>query len=173
MHFAAIGRILGVLLMLFSVSHVPPLLIALYDNGGSSSSFAWSFAITLLTGFFIWLPVRRVRAELRVRDGYLITALFWFVLGTFGAIPFMLSLSPNMGVADSLFEAFSGISTTGATVLTGIDQLPRSILYYRQQLQWLGGMGIVVLAVAIMPMLGVGGMQLYRTEIQQALAADC
>ena len=165
MHFAAIGRILGVLLMLFSVSHVPPLLIALYDNGGSSSSFAWSFAITLLTGFFIWLPVRRVRAELRVRDGYLITALFWFVLGTFGAIPFMLSLSPNMGVADSLFEAFSGISTTGATVLTGIDQLPRSILYYRQQLQWLGGMGIVVLAVAIMPMLGVGGMQLYRTEM--------
>ena len=165
MHFAAIGRILGVLLMLFSISHVPPLLIALYDNGGSSSSFAWSFAITLLTGFFIWLPVRRVRAELRVRDGYLITALFWFVLGTFGAIPFMLSLSPNMGVADSLFEAFSGISTTGATVLTGIDQLPRSILYYRQQLQWLGGMGIVVLAVAIMPMLGVGGMQLYRTEM--------
>ena len=165
MHFAAIGRILGVLLMLFSISHVPPLLIALYDNGGSSSSFAWSFAITLLTGFFIWLPVRRARAELRVRDGYLITALFWFVLGTFGAIPFMLSLSPNMGVADSLFEAFSGISTTGATVLTGIDQLPRSILYYRQQLQWLGGMGIVVLAVAIMPMLGVGGMQLYRTEM--------
>ena len=165
MHFAAIGRILGVLLMLFSISHVPPLLIALYDNGGSSSSFAWSFAITLLTGLFIWLPVRRARAELRVRDGYLITALFWFVLGTFGAIPFMLSLSPNMGVADSLFEAFSGISTTGATVLTGIDQLPRSILYYRQQLQWLGGMGIVVLAVAIMPMLGVGGMQLYRTEM--------
>ncbi len=165
MHFAAIGRILGVLLMLFSISHVPPLLIALYDNGGSSSSFAWSFAITLLTGLFIWLPVRHARAELRVRDGYLITAMFWIVLGTFGAIPFMLSLSPNMGVVESLFEAFSGLSTTGATVLTGIDQLPRSILYYRQQLQWLGGMGIVVLAVAIMPMLGVGGMQLYRTEM--------
>ena len=90
MHFAAIGRILGVLLMLFSISHVPPLLIALYDDGGSSSSFLWAFAITLLTGLFIWLPVRRARAELRVRDGYLITALFWIVLGSFGAIPFML-----------------------------------------------------------------------------------
>ena len=165
MHFAAIGRILGVLLMLFSSSHIPPLLIALYEGGGSSASFAWSFAITLLTGLAIWLPVRRARAELRVRDGYLITALFWIVLGVFGAIPFLLSPSPSMGVSDSLFEAFSGLSTTGATVLTGIDQLPHSILYYRQQLQWLGGMGIVVLAVAIMPMLGVGGMQLYRTEM--------
>ncbi len=165
MHFAAIGRILGVLLMLFSLSHVPPMLIALYDGGGSSSSFLWAFAITVLTGLFIWLPVRSARAELRVRDGYLITALFWIVLGTFGAIPFLLSPSPNMGISESLFEAFSGLSTTGATVLTGIDQLPRSILYYRQQLQWLGGMGIVVLAVAIMPMLGVGGMQLYRTEM--------
>ena len=89
MHFAAIGRILGVLLMLFSSSHIPPLLIALYEGGGSSASFAWSFAITLLTGLVIWLPVRRARAELRVRDGYLITALFWIVLGVFGAIPFL------------------------------------------------------------------------------------
>ncbi|HZJ96032.1 MAG TPA: TrkH family potassium uptake protein [Thiopseudomonas sp.] len=165
MHFAAIGRILGILLMLFSVSHVPPLLIALYDSGGSSASFAWSFAITILTGLVIWLPVRHARAELRVRDGYLITALFWIVLGTFGAIPFLLSPAPNMSFSESFFESFSGLSTTGATVLTGIDQLPRAILYYRQQLQWLGGMGIVVLAVAIMPMLGVGGMQLYRTEM--------
>lgn len=165
MHFAAIGRILGILLMLFSISHVPPLLIALYDGGGSSASFAWSFAITVLTGFFIWLPVRGARAELRVRDGYLITALFWIVLGSFGAIPFLLSPAPVMSFSASFFESFSGLSTTGATVLTGIDQLPRSILYYRQQLQWLGGMGIVVLAVAIMPMLGVGGMQLYRTEM--------
>lgn len=165
MHFAAIGRILGILLMLFSISHLPPLLIALYDSGGSSASFAWSFAITLLTGLLIWLPVRHARAELRVRDGYLITALFWIVLGTFGAIPFLLSPAPSMSFSESFFESFSGLSTTGATVLTGIDQLPRAILYYRQQLQWLGGMGIVVLAVAIMPMLGVGGMQLYRTEM--------
>ncbi len=108
MHFAAIGRILGVLLMLFSLSHVPPLLIALYDGGGSSSSFLWAFAITLLTGLFIWLPVRSAHAELRVRDGYLITALFWIVLGTFGAIPFLLSPSPSMASANRCLKHFLG-----------------------------------------------------------------
>ena len=165
MHFAAICRIVGILLMTFSLSHVPPIIMDIYYAEGTWLSFTGAFLITLLTGFFAWLPTRKARAEMRVRDGYLITALFWVVLGTFGSIPFLLSNSPLMGITDSLFEAFSGLSTTGATVLTGIDQLPRAILYYRQQLQWLGGMGIVVLAVAIMPMLGVGGMQLYRTEM--------
>ena len=165
MHFAAICRIVGILLMTFSLSHVPPILIDIYYGQDTRLSFTGAFLITLLTGFAAWLPTRKQRAEMRVRDGYLITALFWVVLGTFGSIPFLLSNSPLMGVTDSLFEAFSGLSTTGATVLTGIDQLPKAILYYRQQLQWLGGMGIVVLAVAIMPMLGVGGMQLYRTEM--------
>jgi trk system potassium uptake protein TrkH len=164
-HFAAIARILGVLLMLFSLTHVPPLLLSLYDDSDAGSSFALALGITLLTGLCIWLPVRGRREELRVRDGYLITALFWIVLASFGAMPFYFSPVPDMDLADSLFESFSGLSTTGATVLTGLDQLPRAILYYRQQLQWLGGMGIVVLAVAIMPMLGVGGMQLYRTEM--------
>ncbi|VTS50536.1 Trk family potassium uptake protein [Streptococcus dysgalactiae subsp. equisimilis] len=109
--------------------------------------------------------MRGVQEELRIREGYLITALFWVVLGSFGAIPFMFSETPHMSLTDALFEAISGISTTGATVLTGLDRLPRAILYYRQQLQWFGGMGIVVLAVAIMPMLGIGGMQLYRAEM--------
>jgi len=165
MHFAALGRILGMLLMLFSLTQVPPLLIALYDGGEASYSFSLALSITLLTGLCIWYPLRHRREELRVRDGYVLTASFWFVLASFGAMPFYLSLRPEMGLVDSIFEAFSGLSTTGATVLTGIDSLPRAILYYRQQLQWLGGMGIVVLAVAIMPMLGVGGMQLYRSEI--------
>lgn len=165
MHFSAISRVLGILLMILSLSHVPPMLIDWYYHEGLWSVFLASFSITLITGFCIWLPVRKVRAEMRIRDGYLITALFWTVLGAFGAVPFVLSDVPVMNFADSVFEAFSGLSTTGATVLTGLDEVPHSILYYRQQLQWLGGMGIVVLAVAIMPMLGVGGMQLYRTEI--------
>src|SRR5690554_3902752 len=151
--------------MLFSLTHVPPLLLSLYDGSDAGSSFALALGITLLTGLCIWLPVRGRREELRVRDGYLITALFWIVLASFGAMPFYFSAEPQLDLFDSLFESFSGLSTTGATVLTGIDELPRAILYYRQQLQWLGGMGIVVLAVAIMPMLGVGGMQLYRTEM--------
>ena len=165
MHYAVICRILGLLLTIFSVTHLPPMLLGVHDGDDTWRSFVWSFAITLVTGALIWFPNRAARGELRVRDGYLITALFWFVLGTFGAIPFLLGEKPHMAPVDALFEAFSGLSTTGATVLTGLDELPRSILYYRQQLQWLGGMGIVVLAVAVMPMLGIGGMQLYRAEM--------
>ncbi len=165
MHYAVISRILGILLMLFSISHLPPLLIDLYYQEGTWRSFIWAFTITLCSGVAIWLPVRNARGELRARDGYLITALFWSVLGLFSAIPFLLGDKPAMSAMDALFEAFSGLSTTGATVLTGLDTLPHAILYYRQQLQWLGGMGIVVLAVAVMPMLGIGGMQLYRAEM--------
>lgn len=165
MHIAALVRILGVLLMLFSLSHVPPTLLALQDNGTVWQGFVLAQALTMLTGLLLWLPVRNRREELRVRDGYLLTVAFWLVLATFGALPFYFAQQPQMDLVDAMFEAFSGLTTTGATVLTGIDGLPRAILYYRQQLQWLGGMGIVVLAVAIMPMLGVGGMQLYRSEM--------
>lgn len=103
--------------------------------------------------------------DLRVRDGFLITTLFWVVLSVAGSIPFYLSNNAPYTYVDSLFEAVSGLTTTGATVITGIDSLPESMLWYRQQLQWLGGMGIIVLAVAILPMLGIGGMQLYRAEV--------
>jgi trk system potassium uptake protein TrkH len=165
MRYASIARILGVLLMLFSTTHLPPLLIDLCYDESTWRPFALSFLVTLLTGSAIWWPFRQHKGDLRIRDGYLVTALFWIVLGSFGALPFALSSAPHMGVIDSLFESFSGLSTTGATVLTGLDALPHAILYYRQQLQWLGGMGIVVLAVAVMPMLGIGGMQLYRAEM--------
>ncbi|MGK0501042.1 MAG: trk system potassium uptake protein TrkH, partial [Oceanicoccus sp.] len=100
----------------------------------------------------------------RTRDGFLITSLFWTVLGLFGALPFILTPNPDLSVSDAVFESISGLTTTGATVITGLDYLPKSILFYRQQLQWLGGIGIIVIAVAILPMLGVGGMQLYRAE---------
>src|SRR5690606_6564864 len=123
------------------------------------------FAITLMVGLLVWLPVRHQRNELRTRDGYLITVLFWAVLGLFGAVPLYLLELPDLSVADAVFESFSGLTTTGATVITGLDTLPRALLFYRQQLQWFGGMGIIVLAVAILPLLGVGGMQLYRAEM--------
>ncbi len=165
MQYAVICRILGVLLTLFSITHLPPLLIDLYYRDGTHEGFAWAFGITFGCGLLLWLPLRKARGELRVRDGYLITALFWTVLGFFAAIPLVLVDNPQMSVTDALFESFSGLSTTGATVLTGLDHMPHAILYYRQQLQWLGGMGIVVLAVAVMPMLGIGGMQLYRAEM--------
>ncbi|SFF79006.1 TrkH family potassium uptake protein [Neptunomonas qingdaonensis] len=164
MHYRVILRILGILLMVFSITMLPPIGVSIFYDDGHDYAFVGAFAITLITGFLIWLPVYRVRQDLRTRDGFLITVLFWVVLGLFGAVPLMLSESPHLTVADAVFESLSGLTTTGATVMTGIDILPKSILYYRQQLQWLGGMGIIVLAVAILPMLGIGGMQLYRAE---------
>ncbi len=150
--------------MLFSSSMLPPIVVSQIYDDGSSLAFIKGFAVTLIAGAMIWLPVRKERRELRLRDGFVIVAAFWVVLGTFGAAPLLFSTAPSMTITDAVFEAISGLTTTGATVLSGLDFLPKSILYYRQQLQWLGGMGIIVLAVAVLPMLGVGGMQLYRAE---------
>jgi len=164
MHFSIISKVLGVLLMLFSLTLFPPVLVSLWFADQSHLAFLFAFGITFSTGLILWLPVYRSRQDLRTRDGFLVTALFWSVLGLFGSLPFMLSTSTALSFTDALFESISGLTTTGATVMTGLDSLPQSILYYRQQLQWLGGIGIIVIAVAILPMLGIGGMQLYRAE---------
>lgn len=166
MQFSVIQRILGLLLALFSITMLPPLLIALWNgNTPSAIAFLSAFLLILITGFILWFPVRRKLNELKLRDGFIVVVLFWTGLGLAGSVPLLLSESPNLSFTDAAFEALSGLTTTGATVITGLDQLPQSILFYRQQLQWLGGMGIIVLAVAILPMLGIGGMQLYRAEI--------
>jgi trk system potassium uptake protein TrkH len=164
MHFKIILRILGILLMVFSLTMIPPAIVSHIYDDNVHTIFYLCMAITFSTGFIFWLPVYKLRQDLRIRDGFLVTVLFWLVLGLFGAIPFYLSQEIHLSVVDAVFESISGLTTTGATVVTGLDDLPHSILFYRQQLQWLGGMGIIVLAVAILPMLGIGGMQLYRTE---------
>lgn len=164
MHPSIILRILGVLLMVYSTTMLPPVVIALLYNDGGEIQFLSAFAITLISGLACWLPVYNVKQDLRVRDGFVVVVMFWTVLGLYGAIPLVLGDAPKMAFTDAVFESISGLTTTGATVLTNIDSLPKSVLYYRQQLQWLGGMGIIVLAVAILPMLGIGGMQLYRAE---------
>ena len=164
MNWTVAQRILGLLLMMFSVTMVPPLLISILFNDQSWLPFVESFAFILLAGLVVWFPVRGKRKDLRLRDGFMVVASFWTVLGTAGALPLFLADVPSMSFTDAVFESMSGLTTTGATVLTGLDTLPKSILFYRQQLQWLGGMGIIVLAVAVLPMLGVGGMQLYRAE---------
>ena len=164
MHTGVVQRVLGVLLMVFSLSMLPPLAVSFWYQDGSSHAFITGFLLVLGLGLAIWLPVYNSHRELRVRDGFVIVVMFWTVLGLSGSLPFMLADSPHMSITDSVFESISGLTTTGATVIVGLDELPRSILYYRQQLQWLGGMGIIVLAVAVLPMLGVGGMQLYRAE---------
>ena len=164
MHLTVVQRILGLLLMIFSVSMLPPMAVSWYFADGAALAFASGFGVTLGIGTIIWLPVRHEIEELRLRDGFLVVAAFWLGLGTIGCMPLFFAEFPEMSFTDAVFESVSGLTTTGATVLTGLDDLPKSILYYRQQLQWLGGMGIIVLAVAILPMLGVGGMQLYKAE---------
>jgi len=164
MHFGAVQRILGMLLSLFSLSMLPSAGVSLWYRDGEVHVFVLAFVLLVVVGLLVWWPVRKDRRELRLRDGFLVVALFWVVLSLAGAVPLFLSTQPVVSVTDAVFESVSGLTTTGATVLTGLDSLPKSILYYRQQLQWLGGIGIVVLAVALLPMLGVGGMQLYRAE---------
>lgn len=164
MNLPVVQRILGLLLMMFSVTMLPPVAVSLLYGDAAWAPFVYGFLLTLAAGAALWAPVRRAREELRLRDGFLVVASFWLVLGAFGSAPLLFSAEPTMTFTEAVFESMSGLTTTGATVLTGLDGLPKSILYYRQQLQWLGGMGIIVLAVAVLPMLGVGGMQLYRAE---------
>ena len=164
MHILLILRILGILLMLFSLTQLSPLLVSFWFEDGAHKGFIWAFLVTFGCGLLMWLPVYKKRGELRTRDGFLITALFWTVLGLFGSLPFILNSNTDLVISEAVFESVSGLTTTGATVMTHLDELPHSILFYRQQLQWFGGIGIIVIAVAILPMLGIGGMQLYRAE---------
>ena len=157
-------KILGLLLVLFSANYALPLLVSLIYQDGQASVFVYSFLLTFSLGALIWMPCARHTGELRARDGFLITVLFWLVLSAVASLPFLLSDQPDLSLIDATFESVSGLTTTGATLITGLDQLPESLLFYRQLLQWLGGIGLVVIAVAILPMLGVGGMQLYRAE---------
>ncbi|SDX99668.1 trk system potassium uptake protein TrkH [Allochromatium warmingii] len=165
MTFGAVQKVFGLLLILFSFSMLPPVIVSLIYNEGWAWPFWVAFGLIFGLGLFIFLPVAHSRQVLRVRDGFLVVVLFWTVLGLAGALPFWLAPNPAISVTDAIFESISGLTTTGATVIIGLDHLPKSILFYRQQLQWLGGMGIIVLAVAVLPMLGVGGMQLFRAEM--------
>lgn len=164
MQYAVAFRVLGVLLMVFSLTLVPPIAVSLWYDDGNLLPFVDSMVFTLLIGALIWLPARRARRELRTRDGFFVVTLMWAGMSAFAAIPFMLTPQLNASYTDAYFEAMSGLTTTGASAFSGLDLLPKSLLYYRQQMQWLGGMGIIVLAVAILPMLGIGGMQLFKAE---------
>jgi len=157
-----IQKIFGLFLLLFSFTLLPPILISLLYQDGELVHFIQSLVLALMLGLFLWLPLRHVHLEIKTRDGFVIVGLFWVALSLLSALPFLLG--PHMSLTDSFFEAVSAFTTTGATVISKLETLPPSILFYRQQLQWFGGMGVIVLAVAILPMLGIGGMQLYRAE---------
>lgn len=149
--------------MVFSSTMLVPAAFAWLNGDGMQRAFLTAYGITLASGLIIWLPARGARRELRLRDGFVVVTLFWALLALFGALPFQFA-GITTSMADAYFETMSGLTTTGSTVLTGLDNMPRSINLWRAELQFLGGMGIVVLAVAILPMLGVGGMQLFKAE---------
>ena len=165
MQIKSVIRILGLLLMLFSLAIIPPILVSVIYSDGETWSFFYALILIFVSGLLLWLPAMQAKTDLKLRDGFMIVVLFWFVLSTFASLPMILSESLSISITDAIFESISGLTTTGATILNNIDDLPKSILFYRQYLQWLGGLGIIVLAVAVLPMLGVGGMQLYKAEV--------
>lgn len=161
MQFKIIFKVIGMLLMLFSITQLPPIFIDIIYGEDMKYPFLINFTFSLFIGVIAWYPVRKIKQGFHIREGVLVVVSFWIVLSLFGSIPFVLI---DISFTNAFFESMSGLTTTGATILTGLDNLPKALLYYRQQLQWLGGMGIIALAIAILPMLGVGGMQLYRAE---------
>ncbi len=165
MQLSIVAKTIGLLLMVFSFAQAPPLVVDLIYGEGEYLSFLYSFVLTVLGGLVLWWPFRETKKNFRLREGVLIVVCFWIVLSLFGTLPFLITDSiSKLSFSDAFFESMSGLTTTGATVLSQLDDLPKSILFYRQQLQWLGGMGIIVLAVAVLPLLGVGGMELYHAE---------
>lgn len=164
MRYRAVIRIVGLLIALFSTTLLVPVVVSIIYHDGGGVDFFTSFVTGTIIGLLLWYPNRNYQGDLRVKEGFLIVVLFWTSLGAVGALPFLFTNQPQLTISQAFFEAFSALTTTGATVITGLDELPKAILFYRQMLVWLGGMGIIVLAVAVLPFLGVGGMQLYRAE---------
>ncbi|CAB1274219.1 TrkH family potassium uptake protein [Candidatus Nitrosacidococcus tergens] len=167
-----VQRVLGLFLILFSTVLIPPVIISWLYHDDAMSVFLVAFSLIVGLGLLFWLPRHKYRRDLRRKDGFIIVVMFWVVLSLSGSLPFFLAENPNLSFTDAVFESVSELTTTGATVINGLDGLPKSLLFYRQELQWLGGMGLIVLGVAILPMLGIGGMQLYRAEIPGPMKTD-
>jgi trk system potassium uptake protein len=157
-------RITGALIGFLSFMMLPSLAVSLIYRDGNHLPFIESGALLALLGFALWWPVRDVRHELRIREGFLVVTVCWIVACFGGALPLVLSPQPGLSLTDAMFETMSGLTTTGATVIAGLDQLPQGVLFHRQVLCWFGGMGIVVLAIAVLPLLRIGGTQMIKAE---------
>ncbi len=158
-----VAHVFALVMMVFAATMLAPLVMAVWELDPALWSFIISAVATFLLGALLWLMTRRFKRELKTRDGLMLVALTWVVLPAVAGFPLWKYLPINF--TDAYFEAASGLTTTGATVLSGLEYLPRSINLWRHLLSWIGGMGIIVLAVAILPLLGVGGMQIYRAEM--------
>lgn len=155
---------LGLIIMIFGLLMGFPLVVSAWLGDGATLAYDQGLFVTFVAGLLLWAATRSKRRDLRVHDGFLLVAATWVVLPVFGAMP-LLAYLPGLGFTDAYFEAVSGLTATGATVLTGLDHLPISINLWRTFMHWVGGMGVIVLVVAILPLLGIGGRQLYKAEV--------
>jgi len=162
-HLTGVTWTIGVLVVLYGGGMMIPALVALYFDASHVTQFLEAGGIVMLCGYGMMRIGGGAPKQMGHRDGFLIVALAWLVLSLIGAVPFLTTGTVD-SVVDAMFESASGLTTTGATVISGLDRLPHSILFWRSMQEWLGGMGIIVLAVAVMPLLGVGGMQLFKAE---------
>ena len=169
-HIRPLLSITGSLCMFFSLSVIPSMIVSIIYQDGELVDLVLSFLLIFLFGLLLRIFNRSQKMSLRGKDGFLVVTLFWLLLGSLGMLPFMLSM--HVSAVDALFESISGLTTTGATVFSHLDSIPPSILFYRQELQWLGGMGLIVLAIAVLPMLGIGGMSLYKAETPGPMKED-
>jgi trk system potassium uptake protein len=156
-------HVLGMMLILFSFTYILPLITSIVYQDGELENFSWAMLATFLSGTLMWAVTNRFKGELSIRDGYLLVVMMWTAIPAFATLPLILTL-PELSFTDAYFETMSGLTTTGATVLTGLDTMQPSLNLWRHELVWMGGMGIIVLVVAIMPLLGIGGRQLYKAE---------
>jgi trk system potassium uptake protein TrkH len=154
---------LGLMLVVFSFAYLMPVAASLIYDDGTLIDFLLAMVWTSAIGFLMWLLTRRYKGELSIRHGYLLVVTMWTAMPAFATLPLLLVIK-DLSFTDAYFETMSGITTTGATVLSGLDTLPPAINIWRHELNWVGGMGIIVLAVAILPLLGVGGRQLFKAE---------
>ncbi|WP_172895282.1 MULTISPECIES: TrkH family potassium uptake protein [Buttiauxella] len=163
--FRIVLHLCSFLVVLYSLTMIPPMLLALIEKERSLFGFLYTFIITFTLGSLCWALTGRSNIQLETRDGFIIIVLFWLLFSVISAMPLWLDDSYNVSLADAIFEGVSGITTTGATVFNDVSLLPKSILYYRAQLNFVGGLGVIVLAVAVLPLLGIGGMKLYQSEM--------
>jgi trk system potassium uptake protein TrkH len=159
----SLARVFGLMLMVFSTTYLLPILISVFFHDGTATLFLGDMLFTLGAGALLWLATRKFERELKAKEGFLLVVLAWTGMAAFATFPLMSYLK-DLSFTDAYFETMSGLTTTGSTVLSGVDRLPAAINLWRHELNWLGGMGIIVLAVAILPVLGVGGRQLFMAE---------
>lgn len=163
--FKIVIHLCGFLVFLYSLSMLPPMFVALFNKERTLFSFFITFVVCSGLGLFCWFITRKSRTEPQIRDGFIIIVLFWLLFSFISAMPFWLNAEINISFVNALFEGVSGITTTGASIFSDVSGLPKSIVYYRAQLNFIGGLGVIVLAVAVLPLLGIGGMKLYQSEM--------